>query len=155
MADTWPLGSYLELGALPSAVPCARLHAKQMLWEWGFTELSEAVELLVSELTTNAVRVSKALDHDSPIRLWLLSDKTQVLILVWDGSPRPPVRIEITEDAEGGRGLLLVETLSEQWGWYPSKDNGGKWVWCRVVTLLRDRAVGQCNSSMNARKTGR
>ena len=25
----WPLRSYLELGALPSAVPCARLHAKQ------------------------------------------------------------------------------------------------------------------------------
>jgi len=35
MADEWPLRSYLELGALPSAVPCARLHAKQVLWEWG------------------------------------------------------------------------------------------------------------------------
>jgi hypothetical protein len=30
-----PLHSYLELGAFPSAVPCARLHAKQVAWEWG------------------------------------------------------------------------------------------------------------------------
>jgi hypothetical protein len=32
---SWPLRSHLELGALPSAVPCARLHAKHVLWEWG------------------------------------------------------------------------------------------------------------------------
>jgi hypothetical protein len=31
----WPLRSGLELGALPSAVPCARLHARQVTWEWG------------------------------------------------------------------------------------------------------------------------
>jgi hypothetical protein len=30
----WPLRSFLELGALPSAVPCARLHTRQLLWEW-------------------------------------------------------------------------------------------------------------------------
>jgi hypothetical protein len=29
-----PLRSYLELGALPTAVPCARLHARHVLWEW-------------------------------------------------------------------------------------------------------------------------
>jgi hypothetical protein len=48
-ADSWPLRSYLELGALPSAVPCARLHAKQVLWEWGLDALAEAVELVVSD----------------------------------------------------------------------------------------------------------
>jgi hypothetical protein len=30
-----PLRSYLELGALPTAVPCARLHAGHVLWEAG------------------------------------------------------------------------------------------------------------------------
>jgi hypothetical protein len=30
-----PLRSYLELGALPTAVPCARLHARHVLCEWG------------------------------------------------------------------------------------------------------------------------
>jgi hypothetical protein len=31
------------LGALPSAVPCARLHARQVLWEWSLTDLAESV----------------------------------------------------------------------------------------------------------------
>ncbi len=30
----WPLRDFLELGALPSAVPCARYHCRQVLWEW-------------------------------------------------------------------------------------------------------------------------
>jgi hypothetical protein len=30
----WPLRSFLELGALPSAIPCARLHTRQVAWEW-------------------------------------------------------------------------------------------------------------------------
>jgi anti-sigma regulatory factor (Ser/Thr protein kinase) len=104
-----------------------------MVWEWGLNELSEATELLVSELTTNAMRVSQALDQDSPIRLWLLSDKTRLLILVWDGNPRPPVQMDATADAESGRGLVLVDAISEQWGWHPAFDLGGKWVWCRLI----------------------
>jgi hypothetical protein len=35
-AAQWPLRSFLELGALPGAVPYARLHARQVLWEWGY-----------------------------------------------------------------------------------------------------------------------
>lgn len=133
MADPWPLRSSLILGAIPGAVPSARLHVRQVLWEWELTGLSEDTELLVSELVTNALRVSQAMEQISPIRLWVLSDKSQVLIMVWDGNLRPPVRIDVDEDTEGGRGLLLVETLSEQWGWYPVKDIGGKWVWCTVT----------------------
>ena len=40
MSDDWPLRSYLELGTLAGAVPCARLHPGNVLWEWGITELS-------------------------------------------------------------------------------------------------------------------
>lgn len=132
-ADDWPLCSYLELGAFHSAVPCARLHARQILWEWDLAELSEAVELLVSELTTNAVQVSQSLELTSPIRLWLLSDQRRVIVSVWDSSPLPPARIDMPEDAEGGRGLLIVEAVSERWGWYSPRDIGGKCVWCEVA----------------------
>lgn len=63
MADTsWPLRSYLELGALPSAVPCARLHARLLAAEWGFEALAQTVELVVSELVTNAIRASEGVD---------------------------------------------------------------------------------------------
>jgi len=129
MAGDWPLQDYLELGALPGAVPCARLHAHHLLWEWGLAALSENTEILVSELVTNAVRASLSLQRAFPVRLWLLSDSERVLILVWDAHPRLPVRMDISEDAENGRGLLLVEALSDQWGSYATHQKGGKAVW--------------------------
>lgn len=58
MTSDWPLQSYLELAALPGAVPCARLHARQVLREWGHGAMVESVELMVSEVVTNAVRAS-------------------------------------------------------------------------------------------------
>lgn len=129
MTDEWPLHTSLELGALLGAVPCARLHAKQVLWEWGLSGRSESVELLVSELLTNAVHASRPVAPPRIVRLWLLSDRTRVLTLVWDANPKPPMRLEITEDAEQGRGLLLVDSISDRWDWYVPLDIGGKVVW--------------------------
>ena len=45
----WLLRSELVFGALPGAVPCARLHARLVLWEWGQGGLADSVELVVSE----------------------------------------------------------------------------------------------------------
>jgi hypothetical protein len=36
------------------------------------------------------------------------------------------------DEAESGRGLMLVDALSEQWGWCPSAGNDGKFVWTAV-----------------------
>ena len=57
-AAQWPFHSFLPLGALPGAVPCARLHTTAVLWEWDMEELAHPAELAVSELVTNAVRAS-------------------------------------------------------------------------------------------------
>ena len=114
MNDRWPLQDFLELGALVSAVPCARLHARQVLWEWGIGNLGDSAELLVTELITNAVRASREAGRVSAVRLWLLSDSAQILILVWDASPRPPVLTDAGDEAEHGRGLMLVDAVSEQ-----------------------------------------
>jgi anti-sigma regulatory factor (Ser/Thr protein kinase) len=132
MDSEWPLQDFIELGALPGAVPCARLHARQLLWEWGLTRLSESIELLVSELVTNAMQASRAMEPITPLRLWLLTDKTRIKILVWDASPQPPARMSISGDAESGRGLLLVETISDRWDWYFPQDTGGKVVWAEL-----------------------
>jgi anti-sigma regulatory factor (Ser/Thr protein kinase) len=131
MADEWPLRTFLEFGPLPGAVPCARMHARQVLWEWELTQFSERVGLLVTELLTNAVKASHSLEYVSPVRFWLLSDRTKVLVLVWDANPQLPVRVNANEDSEFGRGLLLVESLSAQWDWYVPPEIGGK-----VVTAL-------------------
>lgn len=133
MTGAWTRRDFIELGALPGAVPCARLHTRQLMWEWRLTALSDSVELLVSELITNGITASQSLEQVFPIRLWLLSDKARVLILVWDASPKVPARIEKNEEAENGRGLLLVEAISDQWNWYRTEDIGGKVVWASVV----------------------
>ncbi len=115
----WPLRSHLELGALPGAVPCARLHARQILSEWRQRDQAETVELLVSELITNAVQASAGLTPGvAPVRLWLRSNHKHVLIQVWDGNPQLPVPRDPDPESEGGRGLLLVDTLSTEWGSY-------------------------------------
>jgi anti-sigma regulatory factor (Ser/Thr protein kinase) len=129
MAYQWPLRDFLEYGALPSAVPSARLHARQIAWEWGLSALGENVELLVSELMTNGIAAARAIEPISPVRLWLLADTTRILILVWDASPYPPTPAHADEYAESGRGLLLVQALSQRWGSYPTPQMGGKAVW--------------------------
>jgi hypothetical protein len=141
---SWPLRSRLELGAFPSAVPRARLHTRQIVWEWGLDGVAETVELVVSELTTNAVKASAVAAPGlargkagwlAPrwVALCLASDRHQVLVQLWDGDPAPPQLAGVAENAENGRGLLLVEALSEDWGWYcPAGSSPGKWVWAAV-----------------------
>jgi len=132
MSGEWPLHSYLELGAFPSAVPCVRLHTRQVLWEWGLSEVSETVELLASELVTNAVKATRFMEDSFVLRFWLLSDRARVMVAVWDANPQQPIRMATSEDADNGRGLLLVEALSKQWDWHVAPDLGGKVVWALV-----------------------
>ena len=133
----WPLRSYLELRALPESVRSARLHARHVLGEWSMRALTDTVELLVSEIITNAVRASgttgppgTARARRAPwIRFWLTSDQQCVLIQVWDADPDHPVQQDAGPDAEAGRGLLLVDTLSTHWGCYTPGGQAGKIVW--------------------------
>jgi hypothetical protein len=135
----WPLLSHVELRALPASARSARLHTKSVLDEWRLGGLAATAELLVSEIVTNAVRASAAIAHQQretgqalraqPLRFWLTSDARSVLIQVWDGDHHHPVRKDVGPEAEAGRGLQLVETLSTQWGWYTPAEQGGKIVW--------------------------
>jgi anti-sigma regulatory factor (Ser/Thr protein kinase) len=146
ISGRWPLQDFLEFGALVSAVPCARLHARHVLWEWGLARLGESAELLVTELISNAVKASRVVvGQASAVRLWLVSDRARILILVWDASPQPPVRADASGEAENGRGLMLVEAISEQWGWYCSDDSSGKFVWAILEALRQANRTGTGN----------
>jgi anti-sigma regulatory factor (Ser/Thr protein kinase) len=136
MTSEWPLRDAIEFGSLPGAVPCARLHTRLLLAEWGLAGLIEQAEIVVSELVTNAVAASRQLAWISPVRLWLYADSTRVLIAVWDANPRLPVRAGTDELAESGRGLLLVESLAAQWDAYPTPGYGGKVV--RAICVADD-----------------
>jgi anti-sigma regulatory factor (Ser/Thr protein kinase) len=122
----WPLTDFLELGALAGSVPCARYHTRQIMWEWGLTRLNENVELVVSELMTNAVTASWLCDRPLPVRMWLMSDRARVQVLVWDGNPDPPLLVFPGDDTETGRGLFLVNAVSASWDWYTIPGMAGK-----------------------------
>jgi len=114
--------------------------------EWGLAPVAETVELVVSELATNAVRAMTGRDG----RPWyeddlaglpvmhvrLFSDRVRVLVEVWDKSMRAPMFKRAGPDEPGGRGLMLVEALSEQWSWEVVPGWSGKVVWAelRVTT---------------------
>ena len=132
MTDEWPLLSHLELGALPGAVACARLHARQVLWEWGLSAIAESAELLVSELVTNATQASPSAERIQPVGLWLSSDRSRLLILVQDTSRYPPESTSVADDDERGRGLLIVDAISTKWGWDAKQDSSGKVVWALI-----------------------
>jgi anti-sigma regulatory factor (Ser/Thr protein kinase) len=138
MTMQWPLRSSLPLGALPTATPCARLHARHVLCEWGLDAVADTAELLVSELVTNCVNASRATEGNPPVWLRLSTDKVRVLIEVWDGNIQPPEPRELNDGLpsfgdEGGRGLFLVAMLSERWNWYLTQEPEGKVVWCELA----------------------
>ena len=138
----WPHQTFLELGALPTAAPCARLHTTLVLWEWDLGTLVRSAGLVVSELVSNAVQASLELTGSRfgglwtpgtpPVRMWLSADNQRVVIQVWDGSDRPPVPQPVDPEADSGRGLLLVGALSAEWGCYTPEKSSGKVVWAVV-----------------------
>lgn len=140
-AASWQLQDFIELGALPGAVPCARLHARQILREWHQDSAADTAELVIAELVTNSVAAARSLPLVQPVRVWLLSDRRLILILVADASPDPPVPADPEQDAESGRGLLLVEAVSHSWGWYPwTRHGAAKVVWALMAPLPGETA---------------
>ena len=136
----WPLSTSLPLGALTGATPCARLHARAVLAEWGLHDLAESAELVVSELVTNAVRASTGPDgrprYDGAampvVILRIASDCIRLLIEVWDGIPDAPAAAYPEPDEESGRGLMLVEAACDHWSWQTVPGWPGKVIWAEL-----------------------
>jgi anti-sigma regulatory factor (Ser/Thr protein kinase) len=139
VAPTWPFRTDLELAAFPSAVSCARAHVRSVAREWGLAELADTAELLASELATNAIRASERLrtraDLESipVVRIWLASDQAAIAIHVWDSNDEMPVREDVGPEDECGRGLMLVESLGQDWGAY--REQNGKVVWVVIGAM--------------------
>jgi serine phosphatase RsbU (regulator of sigma subunit)/anti-sigma regulatory factor (Ser/Thr protein kinase) len=99
----------------------ARRLARRALSRWGMEDLTDSVELLVSEVVTNAVRYASR-----PITLRLL--RTDVLRCeVGDDVPQLPRLRQARATDEGGRGLYLVNRLARRWG--ATRLSTGKVVW--------------------------
>ncbi|WP_240197003.1 ATP-binding protein [Nonomuraea lactucae] len=110
------------------SVKTARDVTRSTLADWGLTELSDDAALVVSELVTNAVRYAVYNGNHRGIELLLMRVTPHVLLAVADPSDEMPRRKEPDFVSENGRGLYIVETYSQCWGWDPL-DSGGKAVW--------------------------
>lgn len=141
----------LMLADIPNAVGLARLHTADVLSRWGVhVDIVETVQLLVSELATNAVQHPKEGETEtSPfsvrntaqtfqLTLEILGDAVKVS--VWDRDTRPPVLKQVGIEATGGRGIFIVAVMSRRWGHYPAHGMPGKVVWAEVGLNPADRA---------------
>lgn len=126
------LSSALEFAPLPTAVPCARLHAVHVLHEWGMRHLADDLAMIVSELITNAIDASVVLPDRPPVALRLLADEKSLLIEVWDASPLDAELREADADAECGRGLTVVAALADRWG-HERTSSRRKVVWAELA----------------------
>ncbi|MFP1628583.1 ATP-binding protein [Streptomyces sp. 5K101] len=128
--------------ALPAryeAVRGARQFTRSTLGQWDLNDRFDDVALVVSELVTNALRhalpsgtAPRDIDTEPSVRLHLMRWTGRLVCAVRDPSYDGPTARESEEDfsAESGRGLFLVDSFSDGWGWHPLAGSlRGKVVW--------------------------
>ncbi|MFE2412771.1 ATP-binding protein [Kitasatospora sp. NPDC059408] len=136
------------LADTPNAVGWARRHTTDVLRHWQVpSDTIDTAKLIVSELVTNAIQHTHAAEEVSPysplspvkainLALWL--ERGRLVIFVQDNDRHPPVVKEVGEDVESGRGVFLVDALSEKWGYYYPPEAAGKVVWSELLAAGRD-----------------
>ncbi|GAQ58973.1 ATP-binding protein [Streptomyces acidiscabies] len=116
-----------RLVAAPLAVSVSRLVVRHTLKVWDLDDHTDTAGLVMSELVTNAVKATN--DPHGVIGVQLCAVASSLYVEVWDTKADTlPVRKRPKTDAEGGRGLLLIDAVAESWGTEPSR-TGGKIVW--------------------------
>ncbi|GGQ78134.1 SpoIIE family protein phosphatase [Streptomyces asoensis] len=123
-----PLREGWTVWRVPEAARQARRFTRRTLRAWGVSAHTlDAALLVVSELVTNAL-----VHTDGRVRLDLTLVNHRLRVAVTDTSPRSPVKpASLGWEATGGRGILLVEAVSQAWGTVPV--SGGKQVWSELT----------------------
>ena len=117
MAPTRPTGLQVcrvRLTTGSAAAPEARSQVRAAIGAWEVPVDPNVAVLLTSELVTNAIRH----EGGETVTLAVTCSCGQLRVDVHDTSRSLPVLVEAPVDAEAGRGLMLVATLSDEWGVY-------------------------------------
>ncbi|MDT0307290.1 ATP-binding protein [Streptomyces sp. DSM 44917] len=117
-----PLSLIVTCPSAPRCVPQMRHIGGTALREWGLEALLGTALLLISELVTNAVQHAAA----EEIRVSISFGEDLLWLAVDDGSPGLARVEHAGPEAESGRGMAIVEELSEEWG------TDGPRTWCVV-----------------------
>jgi anti-sigma regulatory factor (Ser/Thr protein kinase) len=126
----------LDLLPVQESCRCARRLAREALTSWGMDEAAiyNGV-LVVNELVTNALAASTP-SQTIFLRLFLGENGLPIVEVRDEVDDKPAIQ-EPNSDAEGGRGLFLVEKLCERWGTNPVA-GGGKVVWGELPRTNRE-----------------
>ncbi|HEY5837046.1 ATP-binding protein [Streptomyces sp.] len=124
-----PSGGEVRLCSRPESASTARRLARSVVRLWGLSHLSDTVELLVSELVGNAVRHTGARTFGLRMR----RRRGWVRVEVRDPSRALPCVLPVRELDTSGRGLFLVDTLSDRWGVDLQPRGKTTWFELRVV----------------------
>jgi anti-sigma regulatory factor (Ser/Thr protein kinase) len=108
----------------------ARRFVRKALSDWRIEQRADEVLVCVSELATNAITHGVPPGRGFSLHLWLTTDAVLRLEVHDSGDGRPRLR-DLDEGGETGRGLWLVEALSDCWG--VGTRDPGKVVWCEFV----------------------
>ncbi|WP_324789398.1 ATP-binding protein [Streptomyces sp. H51] len=100
----------------------------------GLLEVADAAELALTEILANVVRHVPG----RRCRVCFLLLPGAVRVEVSDDCPLLPVPGSGDVLAEGGRGLLLVESVTDRWGVTPRPGGGGKTVWFECLAQRPD-----------------
>lgn len=113
-----------------ASVPDARHHVESLLTEWKLGCLAESAALIASELATNAVNHAKGTGEFFELAV---RRRNGVLILEVSDSYQwqMPEMQKPDADDSTGRGLLIVDMLSDKWGVRPR--DPGKTVWAQLL----------------------
>lgn len=120
----------LHLSVQPGSVARARDFVHGHLCHHLLAYLADDVELVVSELVTNAM-----VHAQTPLRVSLHGFEQTLLLEVEDGSEADPVRVVAPLLAPGGRGIAIVHELSRDWG-VIARPEGGKSVWAEFALRI-------------------
>jgi hypothetical protein len=139
-ADWWdsPTAVGCPLSRGPQSGRTARRLTRSTLRDWGLAFLSEDAETIVGEFVANAVTHAAAVagtpvpsqrrQAADGLGLRLLRRNGEVICAVLDPSDKAPVLKAPAAGEEAGRGLQMVDALSDVWGWSPVAGRG-KAVW--------------------------
>ena len=107
-------GCRVRLTTGPAAVPEARRKIRAAICAWDVPVDPDVAVLLTSELVTNAIRH----EPGETVTLAITCSCGQLRVDVHDTSRSWPVLVDAPADEETGRGLMLVASLSSEWGVY-------------------------------------
>jgi hypothetical protein len=129
----------VTLSPAPGSAAQARRLTRDHLARWDMRDLTDDAEAIAAELAANAIAAVPPGSPGLSIIFAVHARPPELRIYTWDIGPGQPRPATPGDDAETGRGLAIIDTLTARnWGWWPTPESGGKVVWATLTLTGHD-----------------